>query len=245
MLDSHAAAVVLLRNDPLGWLSKGDFVFVLIALVGILSLLLVVLASVTYLALPRGRLCPHCGGSTNPVVLSGLLRILSRWIQWRWCARCSWEGPGLRGADLGALDPPADRRAGYRLPDPDPDPDLAEAGGGAMDRDVLSVDDIQEFHWQSGPEEERREAPSDHPSGFKWQGEEESTEAEEQAPPKQAGFYFRPPGERRRSPFQWGPTLNQGRRSGDDRRGRKPRPWYLSWLVSKETPGFQWKQQGD
>ena len=235
--------MVLLRNDPLGWLSKGDFVFVLIALVGILSLLLMVMASVTYLALPRGRLCPHCGGSTHPVVLSGLLRVLSKWIQWRWCARCSWEGPGLHSADLGALDPPVDRRAGYRPPDPDPE--AAEAEGDVQGRDVLNVDDVQEFQWRSGPEDESREDPSDHPSGFTWQEEEESAEAKEQASPEQAGFYFRPPGERRRSQFQWGPTLNHGRRSGDDRRGQKPRPWYLSWLVSKETPGFQWKQQGD
>jgi len=77
-------------------------VFVLIALVGILTILLMVTASVAYLALPRGRLCPHCGGMTNPVVLRRLLKVLSPWVQWRWCSRCAWEGPRHRGAGPGS-----------------------------------------------------------------------------------------------------------------------------------------------
>ncbi len=93
--------------------------FLLIALVGILSILLLVTASVAYLALPRGRLCPHLGVVTNPVVLLRLLRLLSPWVQWGLCSRCAWEGPRLRGPDLGPLDPPVDHDSGFRWGDPD------------------------------------------------------------------------------------------------------------------------------
>ena len=225
--------------------------FVLIALLGILSLLLVVTASVAYLALPRGRLCPQCGGPTNPVVLRRLLRVLAFWIQWRWCARCGWEGPGLREPDLGELDPSADSYAGFRRGRRDPDaPEVPDIGS------------VPIFNWRSGPQEERREAPSDHPSGFKWQPEEKPSvpseadhatgfkwqpEQEPTAPlePEPSGFHFRPPGDRRRPQFTWGRGSNRGRRDADNPRPRRPRPWYLSWLVSKDPPGFQWKDRGD
>ena len=46
----------------------------LIAFVGILALLLIVTVSLAYLALQQGRMCPHCGGVTNPVVLRRLLK---------------------------------------------------------------------------------------------------------------------------------------------------------------------------
>jgi hypothetical protein len=210
--------------------SRGDFVFVLIALVGILSLLLVVTASVAYLALPRGRLCPQCGGATNPVVLQRLLRILSLWVQWRWCARCGWEGPGLRGPDLGALDPPADRDTGFGRGG---DPDWPKAP------DVPDIESVPTFLWRSSPQKERRQAPPDHPSGFKFQSEQESTDAPEPAEGGPQGFHFRPSGKRKRPQFRWGPRVNRGEASGADPRSRVSRPWYLSWLVSKEAPGFQ------
>ncbi len=54
--------------------------FALIAVVGILSMLLVVATSVAYLMLPRGKMCPRCGGPTSPVVLRRLLRVLSTWV---------------------------------------------------------------------------------------------------------------------------------------------------------------------
>ena len=156
--------------------------FLLISLVGILSMLLVVTASVAYLALRRGRLCPHCGGSTNPVVLRRFLRLLSPWLQWRWCSRCGWEGPGRRGPDLGPLDPPADPGSGFRW--------------GASDSE-----DIPIFHWKSDPPsgegKDRPDHPSgegkdrpDHPSGFRWQS---SAEPMERAEPERPGFDFGPP----------------------------------------------------
>ena len=64
------------------------------------------------------------------------------------------------------------------------------------------------------------------------------------AEPQLPGPDFRP---------SWG--LNPPRRPWDPRMGRwpeprssrgrrTPRPWYLAWLVSKNPPGFQWKEKG-
>ena len=144
--------------------------FLLISLVGILSMLLVVTGSVACLALPRERLCPHCGGATNPVVLRRLLRLLSPWLQWRWCSRCSWEGPGRRGPDLGPLDPPADPGSGFRW--------------GAR-----GSDDVPIFDWQSRSQE-GTDRP-DNPSGFEWQSAGRPTQPTD---PTERGADFGPPG---------------------------------------------------
>ncbi len=194
--------------------------FVLITLVGILSLLLLVTASVAYLALPRGRLCPHCGGVTNPVVLRRLLRVLSPWVQWRWCSRCSWEGAGRRGPDLGPLDPPADPDSGFSWGDPD-------------------IGEVPIFYWRSDGPGERGEAPPGHLPGFKWRADKEPIE------PDPPGFQFGPSKELKPPHFKWGPGSRPGPRSGGDRGQRTPRPWYLSWLVSKNRPGLQWKERED
>ena len=207
--------------------------FVLIALVGILSLLLVVTASVAYLALPRGRLCPQCGGATNPVVLRRLLKILSLWVQWRWCARCGWEGPGLRGPDLGTLDPPADRDTGFGPGDPERPEGL----------DVPDIESVPTFHWRSRPQRERRQPPPDHPSGFKFQSELDPTDTTGEAEENPPGFHFRPPGERKRPQFKWGPRVKRHAGRKVTQRAGTSRPWYLAWLVSKEAPGFQWRER--
>lgn len=196
--------------------------FLFISLVGILLMFLVVTASVAYLVLPRGRLCPHCGGATNPVVLRRLLRLLSPWLQWRWCSRCSWEGPGRRGPDLGPLDPPADRGSGFQWGAP-------------------PSEDVPIFHWRSDSPGEGKDRP-DHPSGFKWQSSAEPTEPTE---PDQASFDVGPPREMKPPRLPWERRKSRGRRSEDAERPRTPRPWYLSWLVSKDPPGFHWKERED
>ncbi len=199
---------------------------VLIALLGILSLLLVVTASVLYLALPKGKLCPQCGGTTSPVVLRRLLKLLSLWVQWRWCARCGWEGPGRRGPDVGALDPRVRRT--YRRRDSD-----------GSEADIPDIGGVPTFEWRTGNQEERREATPDHPSGFQWQAEGEPSPPAAQ--PEEAGFAFRSPGDRRRPQFNWGRGPIRGRRTADNPSPQPSRPWYLAWLVSKDAPGFQWK----
>ena len=192
--------------------------FLLISLVGILSLLLVVTASVAYLALPRGRLCPHCGGATNPVVLRRLLRLLSPWLQWRWCSRCGWEGPGRRGPDLGPLDPPADHGSGFRWGARDPE-------------------DVPIFYWRSRGREGK--GRPDNPSGFEWKSAGKPTN------PYQPDTDFGPTEDIKPPALPWDRRKSRGRRSADDGRGRTSRPWYLSWLVSKDPPGFHWKGQED
>ena len=209
LLDSPAEAMVFLRDVAAGF-SRGEFVLVLIAFVGILSMLLVVTASVAYLALPRGRLCPHCGGATNPVVLRRLLRILSPWVQWRWCSRCGWEGPGRRGPDLGPLDPPADHDSGFRWGDPD-------------------VEEVPIFYWRPDDPSDGGRARPHHLPGFKWQAEKEPSEPTPSEPTEP----------------EPGLGIRRGPRSGGERQPPPPRPWYLSWLVSKNPPGFEWRERED
>ena len=197
--------------------------FLLISLVGILSMLLVVTASVAYLALPRGRLCPHCGGATNPVVLRRLLRVLSPWLQWRWCSRCSWEGPGRRGPDLGPLDPPADHGSGFRWGTRDPE-------------------DVPVFYWRSQSRGRQGKDRPDDPSGFEWQSAGKPTQPND---PNQPGADFPTPGEVKPPALPWDRRKSRGRRSLDDGQPRTQRPWYLSWLVSKDPPGFHWRERED
>ncbi len=198
--------------------------FALIALVGILSMLLVVTASVAYLALPRGRLCPQCGGMTNPVVLRRLLRLLSPWLQWRWCSRCSWEGPGRRGPDLGPLDPPIGHNSGFRWGMPDPN-------------------DVPIFYWRSdSPAGGEVQSRPNHPSGFRWQSAKEPTRPSE---PDQPSFDLGPPADIEPPQSPWGPKMSRGHPPRSERPRQSPRPWYLSWLVSKDPPGFHWKERGD
>ncbi len=184
-------------------------------------MLLVVISSVAYLALPGGRLCPHCGGATNPVVLRRLLRILSRGVQWRWCSRCGWEGAGRRGPELGPLDPPADHGSGFRWGDPD-------------------VQDVPIFYWRSDGEQGGGQPHN--PPGFRWRVEKEPAEPTDPDPP---GFHFRPSIEKKPSEFQWGRGSSPKPMPPVDKGYRTPRPWYLSWLVSKNPPGFHWKQRED
>jgi hypothetical protein len=184
---------------------------------------LVVTASVAYLVLPRGRLCPHCGGVTSPVVLRRVLRLLSPWLQWRWCSRCSWEGPGRRSPDLGPLDPPADHGTGFQW--------------GAPNSEEAPI-----FYWRSDAPGGDGKGRPNNPSGSNWQS---SSEPPDPTEPDQHRFDLGPPGETRPRPVPWERKRHPGRRSGDDGRRRTPHPWYLSWLVSKDPPGFQWRERGD
>ena len=185
-------------------------------------MLLVVTASVAYLALPGGRLCPHCGGATNPVVLRRLLRVLSRWVQWRWCPRCGWEGAGRRGLDLGPLDPPADHESGFSWGDPD-------------------VEEVPIFYWRS----DRRGGSASRPNQWPWsdrRADEKSIEPTDPTPPEvplSRSRELQPPP----LPLGEGMSLRPG--PGAKKPSQTPRPWYLSWLVSKNPPGFQWKERGD
>jgi hypothetical protein len=186
-------------------------------------MLLVVTASVAYLALPRGRLCPHCGGATYPVVLRRLLRVLSSWVEWRWCSRCGWEGAGRRGPDLGPLDPPADHDSGFRWGDP-------------------GIEKVPVFYWRSDRRREKGPGRSSRPPGFERRADEEPFE-----PTDPARRDFRPGSseELEPPPFPLGPGMSLGPGTGDEKPYQTPRPWYLAWLVSKNPPGFQWKERGD
>jgi hypothetical protein len=186
-------------------------------------MLLLVTASVAYLALPRGRLCAHCGSVTNPVVLQRLLRVLSRWVEWRWCSRCGWEGAGRRGAKLGALDPPPNDDSGFQWGDPD-------------------LDEAPVFYWRS---DRRSEPGASQPNHWPWFERRADEEPMEPADPAPRGFRLSPSGEMKPPPLPLGQETSLGSEPETKRRYQTPRPWYLAWLVSKNPPGFQWKEPGD
>lgn len=225
----HAAGVLIVHTFRLPTLSD-DPVLALIALVGILSMLLVVATSVLYLVLPLGRMCPRCGGYTNQVLLRKLLRLASRWLQWRWCSRCGWEGPGRRGPDLGPLDPPVDHESGFRWSCP-------------------NLEDAPVFHWHDPDENADADLPPvDHPSGFQWGASPPAgpDPARARTRNQRTGFYFGPAQKAGGSTFEWGPgklSARGGERTSVDDSTR--RPWYLSWLVSRDAMGFQWKSDRD
>lgn len=220
--------------------------FVLIAVVGVLLMLLVVTTSVAYLALPKGRLCPSCGGATSPVVLRLALRVLSPWVQWRWCSRCGWEGAGRRGPDLDSLDPPVSYESGFRWADSesenvpvfdwqsDPPRHSASTGPKAVEDGPVGGDDRRREHDRRGGHDRRERRPK-RPT---------ETPADSSAG-SSAGFHFRKVTKPPFYPFQWG--SNRRRTSGQYGQGHlvKPRPWYLTWLVSREPPGFQWRSGRD
>lgn len=123
---------------------------VIAAAAGIISLLVVVGASVAYLAIPEGRCCPRCGTPTAPIRLRRWLRPFRRLVQWRWCPSCAWEGMNRT-----ASGPRPDFRWGR--------PEEGEAPF---------------FQW--GPEpappahDDPLTLPPDDPSGFRWKGGEET-----------------------------------------------------------------------
>ena len=196
-------------------------------------MLLVVSTSVAYLVLPRGRMCPRCGGSTSPVVLRRVFRVFSRWVQWRWCSRCAWEGPGRKGPELGMLDPPVDHESGCRWGHP-------------------NLQGAPVFYWKDEDEVvETPDPPSVHPSGFQWEPDERegferrvAERREDPDPDHPSGCHFRSAEQVASAGFQWAPDRRASDR-GDPPRRSSWRPWHLAWFVDKDTPGFQWKTHRD
>ena len=190
---------------------------------------MVVLASIAYLALPSGRMCLRCGVPTSSVVLEAWWqRPASRWLDWRWCSRCGWEGVGRRGPDVGLKDPPVDHESGFRWGRP-------------------KSEQVPIFHWRDGAEH-----PPDHPAGFRWSNaaeEERPSESNEPAEPTgegtadhASGFRWGSPGEE--APFfLWGLGARGGREPKPVPSPRPAVPWYLSWLPPKKSSGFRWKPE--
>ena len=216
-------------------IQRDQSVFALISVVGILTMLLVVTSSVVYLVLPRGRMCPRCGGCTSPIVLRRMLRVLSPWVQWRWCFRCEWEGPGRTGPELGILDPSVGHESGFRWGHP-------------------NLQGVPVFYWRDETETaETSGTPSAYPSGFDWASDEREGADRRVVERRQArradhasGFHFRASEEVAPPSFQWAPSKRSADEDAEEQsRPPSQRPWYLAWLVSKEPPSFHWKAPGD
>jgi hypothetical protein len=91
----------------------------LTALAGFLTASLIATVAMAYRLLPSGRMCTCCGGPTDPVETRFPLRLGKRWVHWRWCSRCGWEGVGRNGPDVGWFDLPVDHDSGFRWRRPD------------------------------------------------------------------------------------------------------------------------------
>lgn len=190
---------------------------------------MVVLTSVAYLALPSGRMCPRCGVPTAAILLeSWWQRPASRWLHWRWCSRCSWEGVGRRGPDVGLRDSPVDHESGFRW------------------RRTTS-DQVPIFHWR-----DNMENPPDHPAGFRWSAAEDgdySPPTDGPAGHTQGGTPGHPSGFRWGAPGDDAPLFLWGlghRTPGEPQAGsvRPPNePWYLTWLSPRKSSGFRWKSK--
>ena len=64
---------------------------VVVVLLVTVAMRVAIVTAVTYLLLPRGPLCPHCG-----IEMAALEnRFLDHWLpalQRRWCLECGWDG---------------------------------------------------------------------------------------------------------------------------------------------------------
>ena len=85
-------------------------------------------------------------------------------------------------------------------------------------------------------------AQPDNWPGFERRADEEAIEPTD---PPRSGFRLGPPEEQEPPPLPLGQEVNLGPGPGAKKPYHAPRPWYLSWLVSKNPPGFQWKERGD
>lgn len=119
-LDACGHPVILLKYDLSQSPNGAEFyMLALTALVGLLSVLLVATIAVAYVVLPSGRMCTCCGGPTDPIYHGMPLRLVSRWLHWRWCSRCGWQGLGRNGPDVAPFELPVDHDSGFRWRRPD------------------------------------------------------------------------------------------------------------------------------
>ena len=196
--------------------------FLLIALVGILSILLLVTASVAYLALPSRTALPPLWGDDQPrdppetsestIAMGSMAVVPPLHVGGSETPRCR----------PGSLDPPVDHDSGFRWGDPD-------------------YENVPIFYWRSDDPGENGKPRPDHMSGFKWQADEEPTGPTEPDPP---GFSFPPSWELKPPHFPRRPGVRRGPGPRADQQGPTPRPWYLSWLISKIHQAFTGRSAG-
>ncbi len=64
---------------------------IVVVLLATVLLRLSLVALLTYVLLPRGPGCPHCGTPLTPI-RNRLLRWILPWLEQRWCLECGWHG---------------------------------------------------------------------------------------------------------------------------------------------------------
>ena len=64
---------------------------VVLVLLATVLMRIAIIATVTYLLLPQGPLCPHCHVDMMPIRNRFFDRLLPA-LQRRWCLECGWNG---------------------------------------------------------------------------------------------------------------------------------------------------------
>ena len=157
--------------------SVGSAVLTLPILSGFAVAAFIVGTAAAYQRAPTRSRCPRCGRRTRGVVPGPWPAAASRWLIWRWCPACSWEGPGRTGPER-SPGRPAAHESGFRW------------GADRVGRNLgfewrapdLDVEDTlprlpahpSGFHWgEPHLDDEVRpvaatRVPPAHPSGFRW-----------------------------------------------------------------------------
>ncbi|MEX2528893.1 MAG: hypothetical protein WEA09_14775 [Gemmatimonadota bacterium] len=101
-----------------------------LAALAVLAILAAALSTAVY-RVPRRWACPKCHVATVPLK-KRVGWLVSRWVEWRWCPRCHWQG--LSRGNVGKAPPPPSGRdipprdsfrwRGRRSPSPDAPGDI-------------------------------------------------------------------------------------------------------------------------
>ncbi len=120
---------------------------------GFITTATVALAAVTYRRAPTRARCPECGSRTQAVLPRRGFGLLTRWLVFRWCPVCTWEGVGRVGPER-IPGRPAAHVSGFHWSAHDLQQDLG-------------------FRWATHePPGEAPSRPPDHPSGFRFASSE-------------------------------------------------------------------------
>lgn len=122
---------------------------ILAFVLGFVTTAAIALAAVTYHRAPTRIRCPECGSRTQAVLPRPGLRLLTRWLVFRWCPVCTWEGVGRVGPERIPGRPAAHASGFHWNPQ-----DLAEDLGFQWATREASAEDPSQ--------------PPDHPSGFRF-----------------------------------------------------------------------------
>lgn len=129
-----------------------------VATVVVLAILVAALSTAVY-RVPRRWACPKCHVATVPLK-KRVGWLVNRWVEWRWCPRCHWQG--LSRGNVGKAPPPP---SGREIP---PRDSFRWRGRHTLSADTASAPPVPTLHadhsaFQWGTERS--------PPPFEWKGD--------------------------------------------------------------------------